>query len=476
MRRRRAKTRDVIDEASGEPAAAVVENTPVSASESSPEPAVPASPPAPESEAPADPDVAVVAMEPFDLVIDPAAPPLPAPVLAPMEPEGELEVVFAKGLGGRAIRLRERPEEGWAALIAASSWVGPNDPSGSAAGSAPDAGINPYRATTKARRISNRDITGLCALPSLAARDEPMNRVAVAAAPPPAAVRMPGPTRSEVMATLIPTGVPAGNPVVREAAVEASEAAAAFDRWAEGEGAWRHDPVAAEPEPAEEIYPAAVVVAAPPASEPSPSVDMPLVVEAAEPPPVTEAAKPIPAAASALMRDAPAPAAEPPHPAPGPSVLPPLPAGTRQVRTLLFDTGPLFSRHPLLVTVIIEPLPRPGESPPAQPAEPVSPMVAAEPAPPVVGAEPASPTAAATSASVVSPRGARGAPARSRTRPVSLLGGILGLGASLGSSVVGALGFGGRARAVSSQKKSPPEPGDGGKVRPPGVQEGKPRR
>ncbi|MEI7609027.1 MAG: hypothetical protein WCJ64_16745, partial [Rhodospirillaceae bacterium] len=202
------------------------------------------------------PDAA--AMEPVPaagLIVDPAAPPMPAPVPPPAAPEGELEVVFVKGLGGQAVKLRDtqktRPEEAWASLIATSSWVKPGEPAGSSGGAAPEAGLNPYRATTKARRISNGDIASLCALPSVEAKDDRMSRIAVEAAPASGPVRMPGPTRSQVMAALI-SSEGAG---VREAAGEASEAAAAFDRWAEAEGAWRHDPDGGDrASPAEEVF------------------------------------------------------------------------------------------------------------------------------------------------------------------------------------------------------------------------------
>ena len=435
-------------------------------------------------------------------------------------PAGEFDVVFAKGLGGQAIKLRDtrrdRPDDAWASLIATSSWVKPGEPTGAAAA---DGGINPYRTTTKARRISNLDIASLCALPSVETKDDRMSRVAVEAAPTPPTVRQPGPSRSQVVAALASVAVAAA----REAA-EVSAATAIFDRWAEGEGAWSHDLPAGGPPPDEAFAAGAASPAAlaagpvekPPAGAPeaarAPDLSLAAVAAIAEPvatapapaePAPIEPASPAPALmapapiAATMSPATPSPAAVPVAPLPSPAAVeavaaakaptaPPapapapapaavaaarasgpahLPAGSRQVRTLLFDDGPLFSSHPVLVTVIIEPLPQPDESPPAQPAILKD---AARPAAPREASRPPSPADATSPAPAVA--GRRGGAARAQPATVSLLGGVVGLGVSFGRAVGGVLGLGGPAPAAGGQKKSGAAQGGGGKVRPSGVQ------
>ena len=331
------------------------------------------------------------------------------------------------------------------------------------------------------------------------------------------------------------------DPAVPDTA-ESGETASVFDRWADGEGAWRHEQGAdlVTPSADESEVPVAITADSEPAA--SPAGSRPDLTVAVAPPSLPEPLAPSPAPVLPLRSEPlvppspPAPvaaplASEPVAPAPPPVVRPVVsvsrPVGFRQVRTLLFDDGPLFSSHPVLVTVIIEPLPAAGESPPPEVAQPTA---APEPGPAPVAlvrdearsaealrplptprpqAEPPSappPTATGSSrpapaaegprstASAEGPRsttsaeGPRSAPAAEAARPlvaVSLLGGVLALGASLGRAVGGLFGLGGRAKSPAKgtakapvgggQKKSAPGHGGGGKVRPSGVQ-GKPRR
>ena len=454
-------------------------------------------------------------------------------------------MVFAARLVGvhkpRRDTVRDHPGEDWAALIATATWVNTGETAAvTEAGPAAEAGINPYRTTTKARKISNRDIASLCALPSVETKGDRMSLVAMEAAPIIAPVRMPGLLRSEVVASMS-----VAIPVAREAvAEEGAETAAVFDRWAEGEGAWRQPEEAADyplaaPEAAPEPEAAPAPEAAPrgepavtvsqelnPLAEPEPTLEAGPTLEAvptlealavaeefvvtvsqelnplAEPEPEPEpepiaAPAPIPPPPPPLPPPPPPPhpvIESPPAPAPVPAVptvvtqqfsVPPVPAGARQVRTLLFDAGPLFSSHPVLVTVIIEPLPRPDLSSPPVLAESRPEPVAAEapkPAEPVKSkpAEPAKPKPV---------EGGKGKPAETGGAhpgaPVSLVGGVMSLGVSIGKAVGGVLGFGARRRRSVAgpasgpvggvQKKSAAGQGGGGKIRPSGVQ-GKPRR
>ncbi len=497
-----------------------------------------------------------------------AAGPEAAPEAVVPVREVELEVVFASRLVGQTVRirdnLRDRHEEDWAALIATSAWVQASEPGRAEAGPAPESGINPYRATTKARRISNCDIESLCALPAVVADDDRLSQVALVASPVQGSVRMPGPLRSEVVATMSVTIMPASGQASEPEAADETEVATTFDRWAEGEGAWHQDQDAdGEPTdqapasdalalvletaddavescaamfaseliaavslelnpPAEPHCSVADLVSAaaavslelnplaelaepvdPPPASVSPVVSTPAPMPPVEPPPasvspVVSTAAPMPPVESppapvppVVSTPAPSPA-EPPVLLPGgvqespqapvvvpemvavPSqvALPPLPAGFRQVRTLLFDDGPLFSAHPLLVTVIIEPLPRSGESPPPQVALSVEPPP--PPAPPPAPNPPMPPTPAPKPVPLASAKPKLAEPSRvTPVAPVSLVGGVVAFGASIGR----ALGLGAPPRGLVAgvQKKSAVAHGGGGKVRPSGVQ-GRPGR
>ncbi len=133
----------------------------------------------------------------------------------------------------------------------------------------------------------------------------------------------------------------------------------------------------------------------------------------------------------------------------------------------MFDEGPVFSSHPVQVTVIVEPKLQLREQPATKVTEPIVAPVS------TVLAEPSSQALASAP-----PKGKRLAsstvPARSNSAPASptLFTTVVGLGVSFGKAVSSIIGFGGKPRSAPAGVRSRPAAahGAGAKPRSTGVQ------
>ncbi len=410
-------------------------------------------------------------------------------------PDADLKTVSVVGAMPQditnIIRIdKKRTDASWVSLITTSSWSNGNKHIQSPSDPVLEVGPIPYKTIAKLQPVSSCDYGSIFTLPAVIVR-EPQIRT----------------TESDVEPILPPPSPPklgdieGSDEQVCVAApahhkAEETSNTAFFDRWAEVEGAWNDDKDVDENPTLEVAATFATTsnetltqeVASNDATTTIPLLqlalqDVPLDPDLHTLPttPETDRGNPLPALDTTVMSEPPIspltsisetssleqqlPISPSAPPMVGPVVgtvevpleIPlPLPDGRRLVRTLLFDEGPVFSAHPVQVTVIVEPKLQLSGQPADKVTEPIVATIS------TLLAEPSSQAPA-----FAPPNGMRLAsstvPTRSNSGPASpsLFTAVVGLGVSFGKAVSSIIGFGGKPPSAPAGVRSRPAAGQG---------------